>query len=71
LDASESRRRTAAEFLSGDLSTIAGIAAVAQGVRAWRPELHGVMHAAMAAFKGKQRTAARQWHGRPVTIAAS
>jgi hypothetical protein len=45
------------DFLSGDLSTAAGIAAVANGVRGWRPALHGVMHTAMAAFKGKQLTA--------------
>lgn len=48
---------TAADFLSGDLSTIGGIKAVADGVRAWRPELHGVMHTAMAAFSGKKLTA--------------
>ncbi|OAN52599.1 hypothetical protein A7Q26_07275 [Sphingobium sp. TCM1] len=46
-----------AEFLPGDLSTIAGIDAVAAGVRAWKPELHGVLHTAMAAFSGKQTTA--------------
>jgi NAD(P)-dependent dehydrogenase (short-subunit alcohol dehydrogenase family) len=45
-----------AEFLTGDLSTVAGIAAVAGSVRAWKPELHGIMHTAMAAFKGKQLT---------------
>jgi len=45
-----------AEFLAGDLSTITGIAAVADAVRAWKPQLHGVMHTAMAAFKGKQLT---------------
>lgn len=48
---------SSADFLAGDLSTVAGITAVAEGVRAWRPELHGVMHTAMAAFTGKQITA--------------
>jgi hypothetical protein len=46
----------AADFLPGDLSTIAGIAAVTDGVRAWKPELHGVLHTAMAASRGKQVT---------------
>lgn len=45
-----------ADFLSGDLSSIAGIAAVAEGVRGWKPELHGVLHTAMAAFRGRQVT---------------
>jgi NAD(P)-dependent dehydrogenase (short-subunit alcohol dehydrogenase family) len=45
-----------ADFLPGDLSSLAGIAAVAEAVRAWKPELHGVLHTAMAAFKGKQVT---------------
>ncbi|MBY9045407.1 SDR family NAD(P)-dependent oxidoreductase, partial [Pseudomonas fluorescens] len=47
---------SSAEFLSGDLSTVAGVAKVADGVRNWKPELHGVLHTAMAAFKGKQVT---------------
>jgi NAD(P)-dependent dehydrogenase (short-subunit alcohol dehydrogenase family) len=47
---------SSAEFLSGDLSTIAGLAAVADGVRGWKPALHGVLHTAMAAFKGRQVT---------------
>ncbi|AYM14712.1 MULTISPECIES: SDR family NAD(P)-dependent oxidoreductase [Agrobacterium] len=47
---------SSADFLSGDLSTVAGVAAVADGVREWKPELHGVLHTAMAAFKGKQVT---------------
>jgi NAD(P)-dependent dehydrogenase (short-subunit alcohol dehydrogenase family) len=45
-----------ADFLRGDLSTAAGVAAAAAGVRTWRPVLHGVMHTAMAAFNGKQLT---------------
>lgn len=48
-----------AEFLAGDLSTVAGVAAVAAGVRAWRPTLHGVVHTAMSAFHSKQVTADR------------
>jgi hypothetical protein len=47
----------AAQFLAGDLSTVAGVSAVSQAVRAWRPQLHGIMHTAMAAFDGKQITA--------------
>ncbi|MHC0053923.1 SDR family NAD(P)-dependent oxidoreductase [Actibacterium sp. D379-3] len=47
---------TSAEFLAGDLSTVAGVGAVADGVRAWKPELHGIMHTAMTAFNGKQMT---------------
>src|SRR5277367_4813096 len=45
-----------AEFLAGDLSTVAGIAAAAGSVRAWKPALHGIMHTAMAAFRSKQVT---------------
>lgn len=45
-----------ATFLPGDLSTVAGLKDVAAGVRAWRPQLHGMMHTAMAAFRGKQIT---------------
>ncbi|MBB5684878.1 SDR family NAD(P)-dependent oxidoreductase [Sphingobium boeckii] len=45
-----------AEFLAGDLSTIAGMAQVAAGVRAWKPELHGVLHTAMAAFNARRVT---------------
>lgn len=48
---------TSAAFLQHDLSTIGGMAAAAKGVKAWKPELHGVMHTAMAAFNGKQLTA--------------
>jgi short subunit dehydrogenase len=47
---------SSADFLSGDLATIAGISTVAGGVRDWKPQLHGVLHTAMAAFKGKQLT---------------
>src|SRR5271167_2891292 len=46
-----------ADFLAGDLSTVAEVATVAESVRAWRPALHGIMHTAMAAFNGKQLTA--------------
>ena len=45
-----------AEFLAGDLSTVAGIAATAGSVRAWKPALHGIMHTAMAAFRSKEVT---------------
>jgi NAD(P)-dependent dehydrogenase (short-subunit alcohol dehydrogenase family) len=56
VDAVKQAGASSAEFLSGDLSTVAGVAAVAHGVRDWKPELHGVLHTAMAAFKGKQIT---------------
>lgn len=46
-----------AAFLPGDLSTLEGMAGVADGVKAWKPELHGILHTAMAAFNGKQVTA--------------
>jgi NAD(P)-dependent dehydrogenase (short-subunit alcohol dehydrogenase family) len=46
-----------AAFLSADLSNLRGVKAAAEGVIAWRPVLHGVMHTAMAAFKGKTLTA--------------
>jgi NAD(P)-dependent dehydrogenase (short-subunit alcohol dehydrogenase family) len=46
-----------AEFLAGDLSSVAGIQAVAAGVRAWRPTLHGILHTAMSAFSHKVVTA--------------
>ncbi|MHC8380480.1 SDR family NAD(P)-dependent oxidoreductase [Pseudomonas sp. LB3P14] len=45
-----------AQFLSGDLSTVAGIAAVADAVRDWRPSLHGVMHTAMTASNERRDT---------------
>jgi len=45
-----------ADFLSGDLSTIQGVAKVAASVKNWRPHLHGAMHTAMSAFHGKQLT---------------
>lgn len=45
-----------AEFLSADLSTVAGIRSAAEGIQAWKPELHGLMHTAMSAFSGKIMT---------------
>ncbi|MCI0995628.1 SDR family NAD(P)-dependent oxidoreductase [Pseudomonas corrugata] len=45
-----------AEYLYGDLSTVAGVGAVAEAVRAWRPNLHGVMHTAMTATRNKIET---------------
>ncbi|AYM14798.1 MULTISPECIES: SDR family NAD(P)-dependent oxidoreductase [Agrobacterium] len=42
-----------AEFLRGDLSTVAGVKTTADGVLAWKPELHGVVHTAMSAHGGK------------------
>lgn len=46
-----------AEFLRGDLSTISGVKAAADGVVAWKPELHGVLHSAMSAHGGRHVTA--------------
>ncbi|WOB50329.1 SDR family NAD(P)-dependent oxidoreductase [Xanthomonas hydrangeae] len=45
-----------AEFLQADVSTLDGMAAAAQGVKAWRAELHGLVHTAMSASVGKQIT---------------
>jgi NAD(P)-dependent dehydrogenase (short-subunit alcohol dehydrogenase family) len=42
-----------ADFLAGDLASVAGIEAVAAAVRAWRPALHGMLHTAMSAFNRK------------------
>jgi len=41
---------SSARFLAADLSTVAGIGAAAEGVKSWQPEIHGLMHTAMAAF---------------------
>lgn len=46
-----------ADFISSDLSTVAGIRAAADGIRAWKPEIHGLMHTAMSAFNQKIITA--------------
>lgn len=48
---------SSADFLAGDLATVAGVGAVAGSVQAWRPQLHGVMHTAMMAFRTKVVTA--------------
>lgn len=47
------RGASSAEFLSADISGIAGIRQAADGIQAWKPELHGVMHTALAPFKKK------------------
>lgn len=41
---------TSADFLAADLSTIAGISAAAEGIKAWQSDIHGLMHTAMSAF---------------------
>ncbi len=46
-----------AVFARGDLSTIAGVKNAADAVLAWKPALHGVVHSAMAAQRGKHMTA--------------
>ncbi|POD70924.1 hypothetical protein BKM17_23810 [Pseudomonas syringae group genomosp. 3] len=45
-----------AEFLQADLSTLKGMVAAADGVKAWRSDLHGIVHTAMAAVVGKHIT---------------
>lgn len=55
-DAVKAAGAASAEFLAGDLSTVAGIQQVARSVQAWQPELHGILHTAMAAFDGRQTT---------------
>ena len=45
-----------ADFLRGDLSTIAGVKQAADGVLVWKPALHGVLHSAMSAHGGKHMT---------------
>ena len=47
---------TSAAFLRADISTLEGMATAAAGVKAWRGELHGVVHTAMAVVVGKQLT---------------
>jgi NAD(P)-dependent dehydrogenase (short-subunit alcohol dehydrogenase family) len=47
----------AADFLAVDISTVSGIVKAAEGVAAWRPVLHGLMHTAMVAVNSKQVTA--------------
>jgi NAD(P)-dependent dehydrogenase (short-subunit alcohol dehydrogenase family) len=48
---------TSVEFLRADISTLEGMVAAAQEVKAWRGKLHGIVHTAMAAVVGKQMTA--------------
>ncbi|OAN56255.1 SDR family NAD(P)-dependent oxidoreductase [Sphingobium sp. TCM1] len=42
-----------AQFLAADLSTVAGMKAAADGIMAWKPQLHGLTHSAMSAFGHK------------------
>lgn len=46
-----------AAFMKADLSTIAGAAAAAAGINAWRPHLDGMVHSAMSGFSRKIVTA--------------
>lgn len=46
-----------ADFLAADLSTVAGVKAAAEGIAAWRGEIHGLMHTAMSAFNKRIVTA--------------
>lgn len=57
VEAARAAGALSADFLAGDLATVAGIQHVVEGVRAWRTELHGVLHTAMTAFQGQQVTA--------------
>lgn len=45
-----------ATFLRGDLSTLAGMKSAADHVLGWKPQLHGVVHSAMGAQRGKHIT---------------
>ena len=49
-------RATGAAFLQADISTVAGIAKAAEAIRAWRPELAGVVHSAMSGFRRREVT---------------
>ena len=57
IDEAKQRGANSAEFLAADLSTIDGIKAAAEAIKAWKPEIHGIMHTAMSAFKGRTTTA--------------
>jgi NAD(P)-dependent dehydrogenase (short-subunit alcohol dehydrogenase family) len=46
-----------AGFLQADLSTVSGVAAAAEGIKAWNSEISGIMHTAMAAFNQRIVTA--------------
>lgn len=41
---------SSADFIGADLSTIAGIQTAGEAIKAWRGEIHGIMHTAMSAF---------------------
>lgn len=45
-----------AQFVSVDLSTIAGMEAAARAILAWKPKIHGILHSAMSAFNTKTLT---------------
>lgn len=45
-----------ARFLSADLATVAGMKAAAEGILAWKPQIHGITHSAMSAFRHKTVT---------------
>jgi NAD(P)-dependent dehydrogenase (short-subunit alcohol dehydrogenase family) len=57
--AAEMRAAGASEatFLRADLSTVAGMAAAAGAIAAWKPQIHGLLHSAMSAFSQKIVTA--------------
>lgn len=46
-----------AEFISADLSTIAGIATAGEKIKSWKPEISGLTHSAMSAFNKRIVTA--------------
>jgi NAD(P)-dependent dehydrogenase (short-subunit alcohol dehydrogenase family) len=48
---------TSADYLQADLSTVSSVGSAAQGIKAWKSELSGVMHTAMAAFNKRIVTA--------------
>lgn len=46
-----------ATFLPADISTIAGMETAANGIIAWKPDIHGILHSATNAFSTKNVTA--------------
>ena len=56
VDAARQAGASSADFLAADLSTVAGVRAAAEGIQAWRSEIHGLMHTAMSAFSKRMVT---------------
>ena len=56
VDAARQAGASSADSLAADLSTVAGVRAAAEGIQAWRSEIHGLMHTAMSAFSKRMVT---------------